>query len=553
MRVYCEDQLMDNLVGSNDSYYVDYVPSAVRDAHKCKQDIEEKKITPSTHRTKSFHALIDFLVDGLQEGGDYEIQGPVLKPLQSLFNKMFIRRGQTSVSVIGDMTRATLLLKDENDLKRIVSRIETLFPSINGNEFQGPNKIGVATFLEEVAKIDKVPGTEIILYRLKPNSSQKERMSNKKDPLYFNLNFFDSIPEYHRVGTTEMFVAFELQIGLESEIKGLREDHVSYEEGRILNAQPLLKAYKEAQVTSNEVNSSTTSAPSSLIEMSENQDDFKLITAVLEGNFSNCRYRALDQREIDGEGRDLIAPTRLCLNNKRLNIWAHQDKAVILDGPFELDPSLRYSVDLMSFRVDLIEEISVGLFAYFGPYVVQISALFLGYHHAEEISLIKPGVNFLTMESISMLPPQCDGVVIVAWGHPYDNMMEEECMEEDDGVEEDDTEEEEDMKEEEEDYAKEEDDGFLTMESISVLPPHCDDAVIVAWGEPYDDMEGEEETEEDDMEEEEDTEEEDDIEDKSVTWLGNALIKGEYATWLEVKESYHGMKLVLDQYEELPE
>eukprot|EP00957_Ditylum_brightwellii_P006119 463076-Ditylum_brightwellii.AAC.1 len=76
MRVYCEDQLMDNLVGSNDSYYVDYVPSAVRDAHKCKQDIEEKKITPSTHRTKSFHALIDFLVDGLQEGGDYEIQGP---------------------------------------------------------------------------------------------------------------------------------------------------------------------------------------------------------------------------------------------------------------------------------------------------------------------------------------------------------------------------------------------------------------------------------------------------------------------------------------------
>eukprot|EP00957_Ditylum_brightwellii_P122134 9314259-Ditylum_brightwellii.AAC.1 len=72
-------------------------------------------------------------------------------------------------------------------------------------------------------------------------------MSNKKDSLYFNLNFFDSIPEYHRVGTTEMFVAFELQIGLESEIKGLREDHVSYEEGRILNAQPLLKAYKEAQ------------------------------------------------------------------------------------------------------------------------------------------------------------------------------------------------------------------------------------------------------------------------------------------------------------------
>eukprot|EP00957_Ditylum_brightwellii_P119843 9144439-Ditylum_brightwellii.AAC.1 len=47
-----------------------------------------------------------------------------------------------------------------------------------------------------------------------------------------------------------MFVAFELQIGLEAEVNDLREDHVSYEEGRILKAQPLLKAYKEAQAIS---------------------------------------------------------------------------------------------------------------------------------------------------------------------------------------------------------------------------------------------------------------------------------------------------------------
>eukprot|EP00957_Ditylum_brightwellii_P007213 548018-Ditylum_brightwellii.AAC.1 len=131
---------------------------------------------------------------------------------------MFIRRGQTSVSVIGDMTRATLLIKDEKDLKGVVSRIESLFPRIHGEKFQGPNKIGVKKFLEEVAKMDKVPGTEIILYRFKSNSSQKkERMGDNKDPLYFNLNFFDGIPEYHRIGTTEMFVAFELQIGLEAE------------------------------------------------------------------------------------------------------------------------------------------------------------------------------------------------------------------------------------------------------------------------------------------------------------------------------------------------
>mmetsp|Transcript_34359 Transcript_34359/g.45976 ORF Transcript_34359/g.45976 Transcript_34359/m.45976 type:complete len:126 (-) Transcript_34359:100-477(-) len=93
---------------------------------------------------------------------------------------------------------------------------------------------------------------------------------------------------------------------------------------------------------------------------------------------------------------------------------------MILDGPFELDPTRRYSVNSMSFKMARrIGGISVGLFAYFGPYVVQISALFLGYDHEEEVSLIKPGVNFLTMESISMLPPQCDGVVLVAWGEPW--------------------------------------------------------------------------------------------------------------------------------------
>eukprot|EP00957_Ditylum_brightwellii_P115202 8786014-Ditylum_brightwellii.AAC.1 len=93
----------------------------------------------------------------------------------------------------------------------------------------------------------KIPESDIIPYRFKPNSSQKEKMDKGKPPLYFNINFFDGIPEYHRVGTTEMFVAFELQIGIEAEVDGLRGDQVSYEEGRILNAQPLLKKYKEVQ------------------------------------------------------------------------------------------------------------------------------------------------------------------------------------------------------------------------------------------------------------------------------------------------------------------
>eukprot|EP00957_Ditylum_brightwellii_P119036 9079570-Ditylum_brightwellii.AAC.1 len=163
------------------------------------------------------------------------------------------------------------------------------------------------------------------------------------------------------------------------------------------------------------------------MEKSEDQNDLKLISSVLEGNFANRKYQELGKKEINGEGTVPLSPGRLCLNNKRLNIWTDQVKAVIMDGPFGLDPSQRYSVDSMRFKMDKISGISVGLFAYFGPYMVQISALFLGHGHAEEISLIKPGINFLTMERISMLPPQCDGVILVAWGEPdYYDLADDE-------------------------------------------------------------------------------------------------------------------------------
>uniref|UniRef100_A0A7S4UUQ7 Uncharacterized protein n=1 Tax=Ditylum brightwellii TaxID=49249 RepID=A0A7S4UUQ7_9STRA len=420
LRAYCEDQSMDDLVGNEQNKFVAYVPSALLDAGMCKCDIEEQKTpTPSQHRISSFEKLIEFLVEGLDKD-DYEFQGPFLKPLQSLFNKLFIRRGQTSAGVIGDMTRATLLIKDVDNLNIIISKIAELFPDIYGKEFEGPGMSGIVQFLQRVFKMKKIPGTEIIPYRIIPNNSQKLRIGNGESPLHYNFNFFDGVPEYHRVGSSEVFVAFELQIGLKDEVIGLREDHKAYEEGCILESLPSLKAYKEANKGSGNITTNMTSVSSPSTEMSEIDDDFKLITAVLEGNFSNCKHRALGEKKINGRGTTPMSPDRFCLNNKRLNIWAKQGKAVILDGPFVLDPSKRYSVDSTSFKMEgNTGYISVGLFANFGPYIVQISALFVGDHPATEISLIKPGVNFLSMESISMLPPKCNGVVLVAWGDPH--------------------------------------------------------------------------------------------------------------------------------------
>ena len=154
-----------------------------------KKTLKRKKTAPSAHRKKCFEALITFLVDELTED-DYDVQGPVLKPLQSLFNKMFIRCGQTAVSVIGNMTRVTLLVKNEEDLNRVVFRIKEEFPSIHGTSFKGPGKIGVNNFLHQVSEMKKIPQTKIIPYRFKKHSSQND----KDSPLLYNLNFFDSVP-----------------------------------------------------------------------------------------------------------------------------------------------------------------------------------------------------------------------------------------------------------------------------------------------------------------------------------------------------------------------
>eukprot|EP00957_Ditylum_brightwellii_P048572 3685701-Ditylum_brightwellii.AAC.1 len=62
------------------------------------------------------------------------------------------------------MTRATLLVKNEENLRALVKKIKETFPGISGGEFQGPNKIGVNVFLHQVFKMKKLPGTDIIPY-----------------------------------------------------------------------------------------------------------------------------------------------------------------------------------------------------------------------------------------------------------------------------------------------------------------------------------------------------------------------------------------------------
>jgi hypothetical protein len=107
---------------------------------------------------------------------------------------------------------------------------------------------------------------------------------------------------------------------------------------------------------------------------------------------------------------------------------ARQGKAFIL-GEVSLtkDPTLQYCVKSMLLEMnERIQGVYFGIFAHIGPYIVDVSSRYIddyfwdpnkfekeGGHY-----IIKPQVNFETLERISPLPSGCDTVVLIAWGDP---------------------------------------------------------------------------------------------------------------------------------------
>lgn len=349
-----------------------------------------------------------------------------MKPLQSLFNKMFIRRGQTSINVIGDLARATLLVDSEETLRRIVANIETTFPNITKENFRHPDKFdGLGSFLQYVHHDLKfVPNsTHALPYRFKPNSSQNER----ETPVWYNFNFFVQMPEYHRVGQSEIFVACELQIGLREEINKHRNDHIAYERNRILSSQPLLKNYDSSikKAVENE------SSAENLVNSPDS--DSELIKKVLLGNIAKealvpCtnsdkslffESNPFSLSKNDFEADLIVKPRQLCLNNRSLNWYASAEApskvggyAAVVAGPYELDGSKRYFVDTLEMEGMQGFTGNVGLYAHVGPYLVQVACSCGG----KDGVIVESGRNLTYLEQICPIPEGTTALEVIVYG-----------------------------------------------------------------------------------------------------------------------------------------
>lgn len=484
MRVFHEGQV---------SFILTY-PSVQRDSSFCLDFLQavaqngghvpsSKK--PTKRRVEAFEQLTAWLTEGLDEKS-YTFLGPVLKPLQSLFNKMFIRRGQTNVNLIGDLVRATLFVDSKKQLEKIIARIQGDFPNILMKDFKAMSDFETTIdFLQYVHdNLKHIPGTSVIPYRFKANSSQKGKEGG---PLWFNLNFFHSFPEYHRVGQSEMVVAFELQIGVTEEINSHRVSHVAYERDRILSSQPLLKSYydnynknetndtkgdngkkpdsaqdeAESTIFTDDMKDDDATGPEGSTSARSNctEKDLKIINGTLLGKvateilvpsgkddddrndgtllFEHDPFPSSPEKRMAGmEDSTLRKPNRICVNNRDLMVYNpigdNNDECPphlfiqVLAGPYELDTSKRYFVE--SLHVDLLGgdySVVVGLFAHVGPYMTEVACNLqmedTSGKDKHELTVVEPGCNYNWLEKLCPLPAGTSAVEVIAYGSRHYN------------------------------------------------------------------------------------------------------------------------------------
>ena len=150
------------------------------------------------------------------------------------------------MNLIGDLQRGTLYVQTAEELDQVKRALSSKY---RGNLERKIDRIGnLALMLAEIRACTPMQLTmasgevvDVIIYRIKDNSSQQERTDKGELSHVMNINFFIDGPQADCSRTATIVGACELQVGVSSTLNALRGNHLPYERQRILDGIPQLK------------------------------------------------------------------------------------------------------------------------------------------------------------------------------------------------------------------------------------------------------------------------------------------------------------------------
>ena len=339
------------------------------------------------------------------------------KPLQSLFNKAYVRRGQmSSAQIAGDIRRCTFTVETVEELERLTTMLEGAFPE-NYAQKVDKWKGTVSSQLAAIAAMKPLELTtaDVTIYRFKANSSQAGR---DRCELY-NMNFFLDHPNYYQAGLASAYLcACEVQIGVASTVAGLRQNHTPYERQRILDALPLLGAYNDGRCGAG----ASPDAAYGELSAALFQRAFPRVdrggVAVVEDRVAPVSWTG--DRKISG----------VIINDANFKAWCEPMNQILWSG--DVDPDAVQNVE--SLFVDVQDQgwggegLLVALVVELGPYLVCLASR--GYNRKERqlrdegqpgIYLVdETGYNFSGFSDKTVVPRGASRLHVVACGRLTD-------------------------------------------------------------------------------------------------------------------------------------
>jgi len=343
------------------------------------------------------------------------------KPIQSLFNKMYVRRGQMGMNLIGDLQRGTMYVNTPEELDQIKQALKRQYCANLDRKIECIGDL--ASMLKAIRACDPMNLTmasgeavNVIIYRVKDNSSQQERTDRGELSHVMNINFFIDGPQADCSRTATIIGACELQVGVLSTLNALRGNHLPYERQRILDGIPQLKHKLDSKQPIKEEN------------------DYHLVNQLFGEYHAVKTSKSITLTQSDGKGhagsgyREGCEPQLYCVNHGRINHWRRDGYHVMQIWECDVDPSAHYVVE--SLAVKIRDQgwgntgVNIAFFAVIGEdYMMEIAsrALYNGDRKLESLDLVSEGFNFSRFMFASFLPRGTSRVVLVAMGRLKDS------------------------------------------------------------------------------------------------------------------------------------